>query len=100
MQYNSAASLGRPALTSSYPTMGPEFNLNIETAASEQAEEESDIFAAAYERCQRTFGSVNDHTSRGHLIRAGESLLEISRWLPENVDALSEVILELWQIQG
>lgn len=80
--------------------MGPDFNLNIETAAPEQAEGESDIFAAAYERCQRTFGAVNDHTSRGYLIRAGESLLKISQWLPENVDALSEVFLELRQIQG
>lgn len=80
--------------------MGPDFNLNIETAASEQAEEESDIFAAAYERCQRTFGLVNDHTSRGRLIRAGESLLEMSRWLPENVDVLSELILELRHIQA
>lgn len=80
--------------------MGPDFNLNIETAASEQAEEESDVFAAAFERCQRTFGVVNDHTSRGHLIRAGESLLEISRWLPENVDTLSEVFLELRHNQG
>ena len=80
--------------------MGPDINLNIETADSDQAEEESDIFAAAYDRCQRTFGIVNDHTSRGHLIKAGELLLELSRWLPENVDALSEVILELRQIQG
>ena len=100
MQYTTAAPLGRPSLSSSYPTMGPDLNPKIETAASEEPEEESDILAAAYDRYQRTIGVVNDHTSRGHLINAGESLLEISQWLSKNVDALSEVILELRQSQG
>lgn len=80
--------------------MGPDVNPKIETAASEEPEEESDIFAAAYDRYQRTIGVVNDLTSRGHLINAGESLLEISQWLSKNVDALSEVIPELRQSQG
>lgn len=80
--------------------MGPDFNPNIETVASEQPENEPDTFAAAYDRYQRIIGLVNDHTSRGHLIKAGEALLEVSRWLSENVDALSEVTLKLWQIHG
>lgn len=70
-------------------------NPNVETAASEQPEEELDTFAAAYDRYQRNIGVINDQTSKGHLIKAGESLLEISHWLSENVDALSEVTLEL-----
>lgn len=100
MQYTSAATLGRSVLASSYPTMGPEFNPNIATAASEQPEEESGTFAAAYNRYKRSLGTVNDHTSKGHLINAGESLLEVSKWLSENVDVLSEVNLELRQTQS
>ena len=80
--------------------MGPEFNPNIATAASEQPEEESGTFAAAYNRYKRSIGTVNDHTSRGHLIKAGESLLEVSKWLSENVDVLSEVNLEPRQTQS
>ena len=80
--------------------MGPDFNMHIETAASEQVEDESDIFAAASDRCQGTIGVVNNYTSRGHLIKAGESLLEMSQWLSENLDALSEVTLELPQFRG
>lgn len=88
MQYTSAAPLGRSTLASSYPTVGPDVNPNVETAASEQPEEELDTFAAAYDRYQRNIGVINDQTSKGHLIKAGESLLEISHWLSENVDAL------------
>ncbi|KAL9132359.1 MAG: hypothetical protein Q9175_006466 [Cornicularia normoerica] len=88
MQYTSAASLGRSTLASSYPTMGSDFHPNIETAASEQPEDEANTFAAAYNRYQSTIEVVNDHTSRGHLIKARESLLEVSQWLSENVDAL------------
>ncbi len=91
MQYNSAASLGRSTLASSHPAMGADFDPNVEPAASEQPEEDPDPVAAAYKRWKRTIGVVNDHVSRGHLIKAGESLLEISHWLSENVDALSEV---------
>ena len=80
--------------------MGPDFNPEIETTGSGDPEEGSDMFAAAYDRYERTVGVVNDHTSRGHLIKAGESLLEISRWLSGNVDALSEVTLELRRIHG
>ena len=75
--------------------MGADFNPNIENAASEQPEEEPNVSAAAYNRYQRTIEKVNDHTSRGHLIKAGELLLEISRWLSENLDSLSEAILKL-----
>ena len=91
MQYTSAAPLGRSTLASSYPTMGQDFNPNIGPAASEQPEEEPDTFASDYDRYQRTIEIINDHTSRGYLIKAGESLLEASQWLSENVDALSEV---------
>ena len=81
--------------------MGSDFSLNIETTASEQPEQELDIFAAAYDRYQRTIGVVNNYTSRGHLVKAGESLLEISQWLLENVDALSKVsLVELAQLNG
>ena len=80
--------------------MGSDFHPNIETAASEQPEDEANTFAAAYNRYQSTIEVVNDHTSRGHLIKARESLLEVSQWLSENVDALSEVTRELRQIQG
>lgn len=97
MQYASTASLGRPTLTPSYTAMGPDLDLNIETAASEQPEEELDILAASSDRCQRTIGIVNDYTSRGHLVKAGECLLEMSQWLSENLDALSEATLELPQ---
>ena len=97
MQYAPTASLGRPTLASSYTAMGPDLDLNIEAAASEQPEEESDILAATSDRCQRTIGIVNDYTSRGHLVKAGECLLEMSQWLSENLDALSEVTLELPQ---
>lgn len=100
MQYTSAATLGRSTLASSYPTMGPEINPNIGTSASEQPEKESDTYAAAYDWYRRSIGTVNDHTSRGHLIKAGELLLEVSQWLSENVDALSEVLLQLPQIEG
>ena len=77
--------------------MGPDLDLNIEPAASEQPEEESDIVAAASDRCRRTIGIVNDYTSRGYLVKAGKCLLEISQWLSENLDALSELTLELLQ---
>ena len=100
MQYTSAASLGRPTLAASYPTMGADFSPNVENTVSEQPEEDSNVLAAAYNRYQRTIEIVNDHTSRGYLIKAGELLLEISRWLSENLDSLSEVTLELRQIQG
>lgn len=100
MQYTPAASLGRSTLASSYPTIGPDLDPNIVTAASEQPEKELDTSAAARDRIQRNIEVVNDYTSRGHLIKAGEALLEVSQWLSENVDALSEVILELQQIQG
>lgn len=88
MQYTSAASLGRSTLASSYPTIGPDFDPNIETAATEQPEKEPDTFAAAKDRFQRNIELVNDYTSRGHLIKAGEVMLEVSQWLSENVDAL------------
>ncbi|CAD6592491.1 MAG: hypothetical protein ASARMPRED_006310 [Alectoria sarmentosa] len=88
MQYTSAASLGRSTLASSYPAMGPDFNPNIETPTSEQPEKEPDTVAATYDRYQKTIEVVNDHTSRGHLIRAGKALLEVSQWLSENVDVL------------
>ena len=98
MQYTSAASLGRSTLAPSYPTMGSDFPPTIETAASEKPEEESHIFTAAYNRYRSAIELVNDRTSSGHLIKAGELLLEISQWLSENVDALSEVVLELRHI--
>ena len=99
IQYTSPASLGRPTLAASYPTMGADFHPTVENAASEQPEEEPNIFAAAYNRYQRTIEIVNDHTSKGYLVKAGELLLEISRWLSENLDSLSEVNLELRHIQ-
>ena len=99
VQYTSATSHGRTTLASSYPTLGPDFNPNSETAAPEQPEEESDIFNATYDRYLRSIEGVNGYTSRGHLIKAGESLLAISKWLAENVDALSKVHSELPQIQ-
>ena len=74
--------------------MGADFNPNTETAASEQPEEESDPVATAYVRWKRTIGVVNDHTSKGRLIKAGQSLLEVSQWLSENVDALSKGTLK------
>ena len=98
MQYTSAASLGRSTLAPSYPTMGSDFPPTIETATSEKPEEESHIFTAAYNRYRSAIELVNDRTSSGHLIKAGELLLEISQWLSENVDALSEVVLELRHI--
>lgn len=100
MQYTSAASLGRSTLASSSSTIGPDFNPSMETAASGQSEEESAKFDAAYDRYQRAIRAVNDHTFRGHLIKAGELLLEVSQWLSDNVDALRKMILELQQIQG
>lgn len=93
MQYPSVASLGRSTLASPYPMMGADFNSNAETAASEQPGEESDTFTAAYDRYEKTIGVVNDHTSKGNLIKAGESLLEFSQWMSEHVDALSEVTI-------
>ncbi len=80
--------------------MEPDFNPNVETAATEQPDEEPTIFAAAYNRYQRTVELVTDRISRGYLVKAGESLLGVSRWLSENMDALSEVTLELWQARG
>ena len=94
IQYSPAASLGRTSLVTSYSAMEPHLNPDIEAEASEQPEEEPIIFAAAYDRYQRTIGAINDHTSRGHLVKAGESLLDISQWLSRSVDALSEVTLE------
>ena len=101
VQYASAASLGRSTLAPSYSTIGQDFDPNIEAAAaSEPPEEESDTFAAAYDRYRRNVEIVNDHTSTGHLIEAGESLREVSHWLSENVDALREVTLHSQQAQG
>ena len=73
--------------------MGQGFNPNIERVAPEQPEVESDTFPTDYDRFQKTIEIVNDHTFRGHLIKAGKSLLEASQWLSENVEALSEVAL-------
>ena len=78
--------------------MGSDIPPSIETAASEKPEEEPRIFTAAYNRYWSAIEVVNDRTSSGHLIKAGELLLEISQWLSENVDALSEVALELRHI--
>ena len=100
VQYTSADSLGRPTVASSYSATGSEYNPDIETAASGQLEEETNVSTAAYDRYQRAIAAVNDYTSRGYLMKAGESLLDVSQWLSQSADVLSEVALESQQIQA
>lgn len=90
-QHASAASLGRSTLATSNPTMGPGFSPSMATATSEQPDEDSDTVTAAYDPYWSMVGVVNDRISRGHLIEARESLRQLSQWLSDNVDALSEM---------
>ena len=71
--------------------MGPGFSPSIGTAASEQPDEDSDTVTAAYDPYWRMVGVVNDRISRGHLIEARGSLRQLSQWLSDNVDTLSEM---------
>lgn len=92
MQFASANLPGRSNLATSYSTIIPEFSQNAGATASEQPEDESDTYERAYDRYQRALRVTNDHTSKGRLIEAGQSLLDISRWLSNNVITLSECL--------
>ena len=91
--FNATTDLTRSTLASSYPTVDPEFNPAPSVEAAESSEREQrtpDRFDFFYSQYRRSLKETNENSSRGRLVEAGESLLELSGGLLGNVENLGE----------
>lgn len=89
MQYNAPNALGRSTLASSYSAMPLDFSQV--GSAEEHPENEPDVAAENNDRYYRAIGETNHSTSRGLLVEAGKSLMEISAWLSMNAVRLGRL---------
>ena len=91
--FSPTTDLERSTLVSGYPTVESTSNAGPSAPAepTESAESEQrppDRFDFFYSQYRRALKETNENTSRGRLVEAGESLLELSTWLLGNVENL------------
>ena len=94
--FNPTNDLSRSTLASPYPTAEPEISHIATTEPAgigqkpspEQEEKPHNRFEVFNHQFQRTLRETNENTSRGRLVEAGESLLELSGLLLGNVESL------------
>jgi len=89
MQYNASDALGRSTLASSYPAMSLDFSQA--GSAEEHPRTESDVATENNDRYYRAIGETNQSTSRGMLVQAANSLMQISHWLLTNAVRLGRL---------
>ncbi|KAL9605789.1 MAG: hypothetical protein Q9179_001022 [Wetmoreana sp. 5 TL-2023] len=75
------AGIGRNTMSSSYPTGIPEFPQASAPEAVEQQEQPSTSHDEEYNQYQQALKQTFENASKGRLVEAGQSLLEISEWL-------------------
>ncbi len=86
--YDPSSALGRSTLASPYPTVPSDLG---QTGGSEEnAGQGTDPAADNTDRYYRALGETNYNTSRGMLIEAGNSLLQITDWLLGNAVRLGQ----------
>ena len=88
LQYTSPADPERSSLVSPYPGMEPEFAQPPTTESAQLQQRQPDRYDVFYNQYRRALRETNENTSRGRLVQAGESLLEISEWLLGNAEGL------------
>lgn len=91
ISFNSTADLARSTLASPYPTtesVGPQ-GPGQEQGGSER-QQEPDQFDFFYSQYGKALRETNENTSRGRLVEAGESLLQLTGGLLGNVEKLGE----------
>jgi len=94
MQYNPPNTLGRSTLASSYSTIPMDYTQA--GSAEEHPEAEPDIAAETNDRYYRAIGETNHNTSRGMLVEAADSLMQISDWLLKNAVRLGRLTRREW----
>lgn len=88
LQYPPVADLERSTLVSRYPGMEPELAQPPTAESTEPQQRQPDRYDVFYNRYRRALRETNENASRGRLVQAGESLLEISEWLLSNAEGL------------
>ena len=88
LQYTPQADVDRPAIASQYPDPQPDFAQPATPSVIDPTQRQVDRYDAFYNQYRRALRETNQNASRGRLVEAGESLLEISQWLLGNAEGL------------
>ena len=84
------ADLARSTLASGFPNTETDFTPTANDEPAESEQRQPDRFDVFYSQYRRVLKETNDNASRGRLIEASESLLELSSWLLGNVENLGK----------
>ena len=90
VQYTPQAELERPTVVSQYPSTEPDFTQPAAPESADPQQRQPDRYDVFYSQYRRALRDTNENTSRGRLVEAGESLLEISEWLLGNAEGLGK----------
>lgn len=88
LPYSATADPERSTLVSPYPGTEPEAAQPQTSASAEPEQRQPDRYDVLYDQYRRVLRETNENASRGRLVQAGESLLEISDWLLSNAEGL------------
>ena len=88
IQYAPTADLESSTLVSPYSKIEPEATQAQPTNSTDVAQRQPDRYDVLYDQYRRALRETNENSSRGRLLQAGESLLEISDWLLGNAEGL------------
>ena len=91
MQYPPQSDLDRPTIIPQFPATEPEFAQPAAPDSSDSQQRQPDRYDEFYNQYRRALRDTNENASRGRLVEAGESLLEISEWLLGNAEGLGKV---------
>ena len=88
VQYTPQAEVERPSIVSQYPDTQSDFVQPETPTVADPIQQQADRYDVLFNQYRRALRETNDNASRGRLVQAGESLLEISEWLLGNAEGL------------
>ena len=99
VQFTPQTELDRPTAVPHYPSTEPGLTQPAAPEPTDLQQRQSDRYEGFYNQYRRALRDTNENASRGRLIEAGESLLEISSWLLGNAEGLGEFLRNLSSFQ-